>query len=336
MNEQDLKRAKSYNSYEANIELIKRNVLKAISEHGIPKQVTRKPRYRFAVAVGTAAMVIGLFGSSFVSPAIAKALKQLPLMESVFKLAGDWGLQTADERGQVTEVRQSITRNGTTLSVSSVLYDGVRLAVGITQQSEKGIEEIVEVEPVIDGKSIHWPGSQNAQAVDSQTSVYVSEWRPNTDLPDKFNLQMLVFLKNSGERWEFNIPVERLKDDQVIMHPMITKHFDDDKTMTVKKVTLTATTSELLVDFEVPEGIQATDMFFELSDERGTTVQALSANGYGKQVEGRERVEHRITFTPFETLPKAVTIRPYLRKSNDDPMNPNYIKELEVNIPIRP
>ncbi|WJH35939.1 DUF4179 domain-containing protein [Paenibacillus sp. CC-CFT747] len=87
-------------------------------------------------AWGTAAAAVtalAVLGSAFVSPAAAAQLRQVPGVASVFRLAGDFGLQAADEKGLVTTVDQQADDQGIELRISEALYDGTRLSIGYLQ-----------------------------------------------------------------------------------------------------------------------------------------------------------------------------------------------------------
>ena len=53
-----------------------------------------------------------LFITSFISPTMAATLKQVPVLSSIFRLAGDLGLQMADEKGLSTKPQTSVTGQG--------------------------------------------------------------------------------------------------------------------------------------------------------------------------------------------------------------------------------
>ena len=101
------------------------------------RQVKRRP-YLLRLMISAAALVvvcISLIGSGFVSPTMAHALKKIPTIESIFRLAGDLGLRAADEQGLTKDVNQRITHDGVTLSISELVFDGARLSFVLTDES---------------------------------------------------------------------------------------------------------------------------------------------------------------------------------------------------------
>ncbi|WP_230486296.1 DUF4179 domain-containing protein [Paenibacillus polymyxa] len=49
----------------------------------------------------------------------------------MFKLAGDLGLQTADQKGLATSSNLSVIHSGITLKVPQIIFDGTRLVVAL-------------------------------------------------------------------------------------------------------------------------------------------------------------------------------------------------------------
>lgn len=87
---------------------------------------------RTAITAASAALIgVMIIGSAYVSPTMAESLKQVPLVDSVFKLAGDLGLQTADQKGLATSSNLSVTHDGITLKVPQIIFDGTRLVVAL-------------------------------------------------------------------------------------------------------------------------------------------------------------------------------------------------------------
>jgi hypothetical protein len=203
----------------------------------------KKGLARKMTLTSAAAAILGvsLIGSGFVSPVMAQTLKQIPLIEFVFKIVGDLGLQTAEEKKLTTPINQSVTLNGITISVSEVFYDGSRLTIGIVQHSPNGIKEILEVEPVINGKGWNFAASssdiENSDKKTAASLVQFMPVMPGEKLPDSFDLKLLVFLKGmENNRFEFDFPVNKTSSGSQIVKPMVTKTYED-TTVTVSRNT---------------------------------------------------------------------------------------------------
>lgn len=99
----------------------------------------KKMRQRVMMMTASAAMILSLlFITSLISPTMAATIKEVPLLSSIFKLTGDLGLKAADEKGLSTKLHTSVTKDGFTLSVSEVVYDGTRVSIAIERLQTEG------------------------------------------------------------------------------------------------------------------------------------------------------------------------------------------------------
>lgn len=282
-----------------------------------PSKRTKGLVRKMTLASAAAAILgVSCIGSGFVSPAMAQTLKQIPLIESVFKIAGDLGLQTAEEKNLTTPINQSVTLNGITISVSEVFYDGSRLTIGLVQHSPDGIKEILEVEPVINGKSEHFAASYSdmANSHDNKTVASLVQFMPGEKLPDSFDLKLLVFLKGmENNRFEFTFPVNKTSSGSRIIKPMVTKTYGD-MTVTIQKIQITSGTVDLVINTKLPERKAAPR--YVLFDDRGIMLQTLHENGYGEKIDNKMNLTSEIQFVPLQTLPKSVTLKAYVDEVN--------------------
>ncbi|MGM0883806.1 MAG: DUF4179 domain-containing protein [Bacillota bacterium] len=281
----------------------------------IPSKRTKGLARKMTLASAVAAILgVSLLGCGFVSPAMAQTLRQIPLIESVFKIAGDLGLQTAEEKNLTTPINQSITLNGVTVSISEVFYDGSRLTIGLLQHSPDGIKEILEVEPVINGKSEHFAGSSTdmSNITDNKTVATLVQFLPGEKLPDSFDLQLLVFLKGmENNRFEFNFPVRKTSSGSRIVNPIVTKAYGD-TTITVQKIQMTPSTTQLVMDIKLPAWKETVAPRYALFDDRGIMLQTLHENGRSEKIDNMMNLTTKTQFAPFQTIPKFVIIKPYV------------------------
>lgn len=99
---------------------------------------SRSKRVRNTFLGTSAALVVAfalVVSTGFISPTMAASLKQIPGIDSIFQLAGDIGLQTADEKGLVSKPNLSDTHDGLTLSVPEVMFDGTRVSIALERQT---------------------------------------------------------------------------------------------------------------------------------------------------------------------------------------------------------
>ncbi|WP_246494288.1 DUF4179 domain-containing protein [Lysinibacillus agricola] len=135
-------------------------------------RTSKKIRQRVIMIAASTAMIFSLIlVTSLVSPTLAATIKQVPVLSSIFKLAGDLGLQTADEKGLSTKLNTSATHDDFTLNVSEVVYDGTRVSIAIERLHTEGelsketlIDRISNIEFFINGdpRSSFAPDPENA------------------------------------------------------------------------------------------------------------------------------------------------------------------------------
>ncbi|WP_283657373.1 DUF4179 domain-containing protein [Paenibacillus sp. RC343] len=103
------------------------------------KRSNIRPKRKRNTIIVTSIMLAMTFmlmvGTGFISPTMAASLKQIPGMNSIFQLAGDLGLQTADEKGLLSKPNLSDTHDGLTLSVPEVIFDGTRVSIALERKT---------------------------------------------------------------------------------------------------------------------------------------------------------------------------------------------------------
>lgn len=313
------------------------------------------------ICAGTAAAGLILIGSGFVSPVMAKALKQIPFLESVFKSAGDRGLQKASEAGYVMDANQSVTHNGMTIRLSEVVYDGSRLNFVLTREMAGGggsqgtasnwYEEIVRskgarhifIDFYVNDKLINTsmgyasggdkaPGSLLVHGLDS----------PGLNIPDQFELKLVIHFLNDSVPYEFKLPVKKTNDNNIMLTPGETKVFDHIH-MKAAKLEITPVTTRLEMEITgepgqgikeiaeaIPEKYKVTgfiDISYDLADEKGHLQKNLGANGTGED----DHYLFSSSYEPFEAVPESVTVKPYIYRNGEK----QYISELEFKIPVK-
>ncbi len=237
-----------------------------------PRSVKRFLRGTAITAASAAVIGVMIIGSAFVSPTMAESLKQVPLVDSVFKLAGDFGLQTADRKGLATSTNLSVTHDGITLKVSQIIFDGTRLVVALEKQDDgqkvlplfskvtadgKIPENIIEkLDLFINGKSLlsengpfnsfGWgPGKDSS-------SMLISYMRDPAGglpaLPKQFDLKVYAKLKGVAEPFALQTTVYKTKLASKVLQPQISKANQYLK-FTVDRVEMTPVTTKILTTF---------------------------------------------------------------------------------------
>ncbi|MFB9328764.1 DUF4179 domain-containing protein [Paenibacillus aurantiacus] len=321
---------------------------------------TRKKRLllrRTALAAGSFAVgALLVLSTGFLSPAMAVAMKRIPVVDSVFKLAGDLGLRTADERGMTTNVDQSVTHDGITLKLTQLAYDGARLSFAVEKKNAEGrvkpfkdMWHYVEDEAPSPG-AIHFDFLINGQPVNTGMSIGPGD--PSTDsiivstlergdlqIPDTFDLTVKAYLAEPKLRYEFNVPVVKENSDSVVITTDEIKTHDNIR-MRVDRVELTPMTTSLVIQVFGQEGSDIKSMMeaipdrykitgflnvdYEFTDDQGFAPKMMSGGGSG---EGN-RLNLTFSYEPFQRRPEWVMIKPFIMENGQKA----YIPELAMKL----
>lgn len=135
--------------------------------------------------------------------------------------------------------------------------------------------------------------------------------------------------------------------DYVTLQPNVNRHYNNIhftvEQIKITPITTNITTRTILTDnstFIEPWLTMGIDIF----DKQGRKLALINGNGW-HETNGSEKImDHR--FTPFESVPASITIKPYIHLFKEHPkgsfqMDENnepiiqYIPELEVTIPVK-
>ncbi|KTD88690.1 DUF4179 domain-containing protein [Paenibacillus etheri] len=324
-----------------------------------PVSVKKKSRWLRNVMITTASVAAGgviFISLGFISPAMAQTLKQIPFVDSVFRLAGDLGLQTANEKGMTAAVHQTVTHQGVTLSVSELMYDGSRLSLVLTRDmpedanetfydlwgSEKGPEGLVNnIDFFINGEPVNTSWGISSGGDQAPDSLIVTTFE-SVEVPDEFDFSMVVRIAKLNQDFEFNISVKKNNTNSIVLTPAEMKTHDHIH-MKIKRIELSQTTTRLVVEIrgepgeyvrefqqKIPDKYKITGFLnidFDLTDEQGRTPAFIGGSGSG---EG-DYLSYTTMFEPMEATPKTVTVKPYIRSRE----NKVYIPELEFTVPVQ-
>ncbi|MEW4372304.1 DUF4179 domain-containing protein [Paenibacillus kandeliae] len=134
-----------------------------------PERKRKRHRWIWQSMTAAAVLVIGVggvLGSGFFSADMARSLKQIPGTEYVYRFTSEMGWQTADEREE--NAKPTIQQNGVTMTLESLVYDGSKLRLEVSQQTEQKNAEIEKVEVIVNGKNATLPLDLNATAEQKQ------------------------------------------------------------------------------------------------------------------------------------------------------------------------
>lgn len=313
----------------------------------------QKKRRLTGLLMGVVASVLLIIGSGFISPVMAEALKNIPIIGSIFLNDGDEGLKTASQQGMTMDIDQSVTLDETTLRISELMYDGGRLSMVLTRETENGKPEAFgswwdemgknnEVNTIrfyADSKELNL-GYGMSRAVGEKKDSVILTLSPD-GLPDEFDLGVEVWHIDKQQPFTFNIPVKNRAVDRVIIKSEEPK-IHDNIHMSISSLKITPATMQLIVsisgkpgqdikelDRSVPDKYKTggfINIDYEVVNEKGELAQLLGGSGSG--TDGVLKI--RYMYEPFPTKPKSITIRPYVQNAGDK----IYIPELEFHLPV--
>jgi hypothetical protein len=170
-----------------------------------------------------AAALLGItIASGFVNPTMNKVLANTPLIGGIFQEFNDsMGVELANQDA-VTELNQSLTKNGVTVKLTSAYFDGnvVSITGFVDEDVEKGHNEKGEVsfdvnfehnkgdhDPWLNGKSNDIKRVENGYNFQWKMVYPYKSFKENSTLP--ITIHNINGIK--GE-WNFDIPIQQEKN----------------------------------------------------------------------------------------------------------------------------
>ncbi|ALP37308.1 hypothetical protein ASL14_15010 [Paenibacillus sp. IHB B 3084] len=334
--------------------------------HKRSNTLPKRTRNTIIVTSATLAMTFMLVvGTGFISPTMAASIRQIPGMNSIFQLAGDLGLQTADEKGLLSKPNLSDTHDGLTLSVPEVMFDGTRVSIALERKTEEGSNYaegnisslITDILLSINGDAVNsYAPSNTSNSIDpytilgkdnNSTILQFSDLRNQGGkaFPDKFELTITVPVSGIKQPFEISIPVEKNTKNNLVLTPSISRDYGDIH-LKLEKIEFTPITTNITTRIVLPEHSKISSLPFlsyELFDEKGTSLKLIGGSGWSA-TDGNVLVTDS-QFEPFKSIPKSITIKTYknIFKKEDKSQfeldkNGNqiieYFPKLEFTLPI--
>ncbi|OMD40684.1 DUF4179 domain-containing protein [Paenibacillus odorifer] len=290
-----------------------------------------------------AAAILGVtvLASGLVSPAMADALKQIPVLGQIYSLWGEKNLDPGVQQAEdfITNVNQSVTHGDVTMNIPTLLFDGTRILMNITtlgnrlasepnsppSDANKGAVDKFEV--LYKGQPLLWSYEHMDGETASSIMVQVlnTYYEPSTttqtvQFPDQFDLTVNVTLKGYDVPFEFVLPVTKSTPVTALTSEE-TKHHDNIN-LQISKVEITPITTQVSIEYKTKPGQSVEEMLasipskykganggvialqFDIVDERGVQLKPIGAHPLSES--------YNVRFEPFKTIPSTVTIKPYL------------------------
>ena len=270
--------------------------------------------------VGAAVAVFGLLvGSATISPVMANFVSQIPVVGSIFSESGERGLEQVSELGLTQVVGKSKTVNGNTITIDEVFYDGTRLTVGYSLESEEPLGEYYlgsGLDFTIDGKSISYGGSSGETEITPTYRTAIDNVDvASGELPKKFELG-LFFEGKGGERWKFSVPVQEQSGAEFVTINHTQRAGSIDLTVSnleISPLGLRFNYNTLTDENEFPSGEFGSFIEFKIVDSSGNEL-VISSEGGGQAevVNGKIHSKGNSLFEPVDDIVKELTVTPYL------------------------
>lgn len=216
---------------------------------------------RALVGVGTAfSLCVLALGSGIVSPAMAQVLNNVPGVQVFYTwLLDDIGVQNAIKVGYGVPVNRSVTRQGITLTLRSVVVDQLRISLTLGANVSSGGMGPANLS--VNGRSING-GEEGGFSYPPGKTLSVVNFVPDRPLPVHFDLGINVTrIGHVRDRWSFVVPVDLAKavNATKTYYPETTRSFGA-SSVTVKKITMDPASMVVNYVFNTPDGQQLDSM----------------------------------------------------------------------------
>ncbi|MDM5197246.1 DUF4179 domain-containing protein [Fictibacillus enclensis] len=218
----------------------------------------KKPRKKALTAAVAAAAILGItVTSGFVNSDMNKVLAKAPLIGGIFQEFNDTtGLNLAQQNA-VTQLNQSMTRNGVTIKLTSAYFDGNVVSVTgfVDDEVEKGHNEKGEVS--FDVNFEHNQGDHDPWLNGKSTDIkkvdngYNFQWKmnyPYKTFKEDSTLPITIHNINGiqGE-WNFEIPIRQAENSTLAINQE-QEYQGEDVNVRIKKILTSKASSSLIYE----------------------------------------------------------------------------------------
>lgn len=278
-----------------------------------------KRKILYAISSVAAVFAI-LVGSSYYSPALANSLSQIPIIGSVFGDSNLIGLQRAHEKGLTSEIGETQTINGISVTLGEVLYDQNNITIGLIIESEKELGEHyfgTGMDFTIDGELPNGSSGYMEYIHSATTRTAIEDITVTEDMPNAFELGLILHGEND-ETWYFSTPVTQLAN--ITKVPINHSEIVEDIELTVTELTISETGlgiaykgSEEGTNFELSRGRY---IEFLVLDQDGNEIKNHYGGVTGQTLKNMVFTSNK-KFDPIDSGVTELTITPYLALPTD-------------------
>ena len=285
-----------------------------------------------------------LLGTGFLSPALATALSNVPLIGPIYAEFGDIAAKKIEQNNWMTPIDKQDTQAGLTMAVKEAVYDGNRMLVTVTYSGEKGVSlEEVSVGSsylTINGKPIDVAtGSKSQDDIDDYTIIEHHQFTlAETEIyGDKIEVAIQgEDLFGYKGNWYVDFPLEKLKDETNNFYPNVSARTADGLyALTVKQVSFTPLSTRIDVMVDYPKELDENDQWpwftTQIVDDAGNVYKRGLKLQEGA-MPGKFGHHMILIMPPMEKIPQSFTLKP----GRDDNKYGYWeaIEELEMVVPF--
>ena len=284
--------------------------LDATIEEGLrasQKQVTPKRKKVMTLLLSSAAIFGLIIGSGFISPTMANVLAKIPILDSIFTSVGDKGLQVAINDENSTSLNKTLTSNGVSLTIQSVLYDGSRLAFSYVQDKA---EEIYPLDIEVNGEVINFSENMTGEYLPNGQYSGLIQVHPTKTLPKEFDLSVAIHqIGETKGDWHFETPVIKTNNNSINLTTGQTAKLDGISYKVTKfESTNSAVSLHILYKGTVEKIFNEHQALqLHLLDQKGTIIPMIGASGSGDG----ESILYEYIFEPLSEEVTSLTISPF-------------------------
>ncbi len=268
-------------------------------------------------------LVVGGISLGFVSPTMAEYLSRVPILGSAFGTAGDYGLERHEHVNNNASVNLEAVDHDIEIVLDQVVYDGIRLAVGLIHPSDVEIEQLFSRGSItvngadwtdhIQMTSIH---KATREAMNGYTAtVFHAAPVKKVSLPHEFeigiNLKHVTKSNADGSKariegkWNFETVVKGV-ENIAVLEPAIAKQ-KDDLHIGISKVTLTPISIRIQMESNKSGLGHYSNMLLRVFDDRGIELQDMNGATLGIETEGKYMITK--DYIPPERTPNSIVIK---------------------------
>lgn len=293
---------------------------------------------------GSAAAILLIFGSGFISPTMAKVLHKLPIVGVIYEdFQSDIGLEKAKQLGLKQEYQQTVVSNHIELTLTGAYYDGANLSIAYHLKNEgtKSLENKGEkwgdrflllgvgkgvMEFKINDSPVHGGFDEKFKKLNEneyEGNLYIYPTRFPKE--EHFTLELSISeIRGVQGNWKVKIPVTKEKVKSTVQ--TFTPNYEATALggqIRIKSISFTPTGIELITETIMRKG-KGQDILFSIKEVGAD----LGVAGETKELEnGKELTVSRSPFSPIKEVPDQITIIAYYSK---DPS-----QKVELKVPLK-